>query len=83
MFTRPEGRRAELVLLGKGAASGAEQFAVSYREDAYIPSPSDQRVCGSVVSSSSGTWGRVSAENGFQCFLSITECLLLRCFKLN
>jgi len=66
--------------------SGTEKWMVPYHPYRTMNTPvsyfpTDYRVCEGVVSSYSGVWGGDQAKNGFQCFSSITECLLLICFK--
>ena len=43
-----------------------------------VPLTNRLGVWGSVMSSPSGVRGRAPAENRFQCFSSVTECLSLR-----
>ena len=59
------------------------QYVVAYHEDAHVLLPNRLSVCRSIASSSSEVWDGVPAENRFQCFSSITECILLRCFKFD
>jgi len=44
-------------------------------------SPPDYEVWGNIVSSPSGVRSGALAENGCQCFQSVTECISMRCLS--